>query len=408
MGARLAVDFGTSNTAAAVLEGGRPRVIPLEGAEETLPTAVFLDFGARRTLFGHAAVAALIEGRDGRFMRALKSVLGTPLMHERRQFLQERLTLVEIVARFLAEVKARAEAATGQQFPRALSGRPVRFHHDPARDARAAADLAACYAAAGFEAVDFLPEPEAAALSAAAGDGLGLIVDIGGGTSDFTLFERAGDETRTLASHGVRIGGTDFDKALSLALVMPLLGKDSRIRAELGRATLPAPVALFNDLASWEKIPFLYGADTLRDVVRMARLAEEPEKFARLRDVLEMHLGHDVAFAVERGKIAANGSDRLHEIDLGVLERGLAAPLPPLALTATLRPFADNIAAAVDETLARAGVGAGAVGQVVCVGGSSLLAVVSDAVAARLPGAELRFGRAFTAIVDGLAIAAAR
>lgn len=405
----LAIDFGTSNTAAAVMRDGAPWVLPIDDGRDTLPTAVFLDFTRRDTLFGQAAIDALIDGREGRFMRALKSVLGTSLMHEKRQFLQERLTLTEIVARFLSALKAGAEAETGDRFDRVLSGRPVRFHSaDAARNARAEDDLRACYHAAGFAEVTFLPEPEAAARAALpdGGDraGLGLVVDIGGGTSDFTVFEGSGADIRVLASHGVRIGGTDFDKAISLAHAMPLLGRGSLIRAELGAARNPAPAALFNDLASWEKIPFVYDPATLRDVARMQRLADEPEKLARLHDVLELHLGHDVAFAVEAAKIAGQ-ADRA-QIDLGAVERGLAVDFYPLMLDAAIAPFATEITEAASETLRAAGCTPDDIAEVILVGGSSLLSTVSNSMAALLPAARLRRGKAFTAIVEGLAIAA--
>ena len=93
----LALDFGTSNSAAAVLEGGKSRILRLERDADTIPTAIFLDFDSRETHLGEAAIAALIDGREGRFMRALKSVLGTSLLHEKRQFMNERLTLSDIV-----------------------------------------------------------------------------------------------------------------------------------------------------------------------------------------------------------------------------------------------------------------------------------------------------------------------
>lgn len=123
-------------------------------------------------------------------------------------------------------VRERAEASTGTKFDYALSGRPVRFHSsDDARNAQAEIDLREAYMVAGFSDVSFMYEPEAAALAAGplAKGKLGLIIDIGGGTSDFSIFEREGDETRIVASHGVRVGGTDFDKAISVAQVMPLL-----------------------------------------------------------------------------------------------------------------------------------------------------------------------------------------
>lgn len=404
----LAIDFGTSNTAAAVMVAGRPHIIPLEVGAETMPTAIFLDFTKRQTLVGEAAVSALIDGRDGRFMRALKSVLGTPLMHEKRQFLNERLTLIEIVTRLIAGIKSRAEAHCGQTFTRVLSGRPVHFKtRDPARDALALADLEACYRAAGFETVNFLFEPAAAAM-AAVGDtpGLGLIVDIGGGTSDFSLFTRENGRTNVIASHGIRMGGTDFDRALSIAHVMPLFGKGTGLRAEFGAAVHDAPVALFHDLASWEKIPFLYNGQTLREVARMQRVAEAPEMFARLHSVLQDQLGHDVAFAVEKAKIGANTNGQ-GRIDLGIVEKGLSESLTAPAVSDTLSQETAQIAEAAQQTLSDAGVSPSEVDRIVLVGGSSLLASVSGAVHAVMPDAKLEYSNAFTAVVDGLAIAAA-
>ena len=160
----LAVDFGTSNSAAGVLVQDRPFLIEVEGGENTLPTALFFEQDCE-TVYGRAAQTALIQGREGRYMRALKSVLGTPLMHEPRRIMGEKLTLIDAVARFLARIKTRADAACYQDFRQALSGRPVRFHHDPERDAKAEADLRLAYERAGFESVKFMYEPEAAALA---------------------------------------------------------------------------------------------------------------------------------------------------------------------------------------------------------------------------------------------------
>jgi len=260
----LAVDFGTSNTAAAMFEDGRIRRIPVERGTDTLPTAVFFPADGRAMSIGAAAADALISGDEGRYMRALKSVLGTELLHESRPVGKGRRSLSDIVTAFLIELRQRAQEATGHRFDRALSGRPVRFHSaDAGRDAQALVDLRACYLAAGFDAVDFLPEPEAAALAShanGAAAGTGLIVDIGGGTSDFTVFRSSPDGLQILASRGVRIGGTDFDHALSMHHVMPLLGLGGTLRREMGEGRLPVPTAIYADLARWEKIPFLYTA----------------------------------------------------------------------------------------------------------------------------------------------------
>ncbi|MEO1641087.1 MAG: Hsp70 family protein [Pseudomonadota bacterium] len=409
--ATLGIDFGTSNTAAAVMRAGRPQLITVEPGRRTLPTSVFFDYDRKETSYGSAANAALIDGREGRFMRALKSVLGTPLMREKRQIAYERLTLIEVVARFLAMIRERAEAETGEIYATALSGRPVRFHStDDARDAQAEVDLREAYRVAGYDDVTFMYEPEAAARASGPLDkgALGLIVDIGGGTSDFSVFARDGQRTEIIASHGVRVGGTDFDRSISIAEVMPLLGRGAKVRNALGDGTHLAPNAIFNDLATWAKIPFVYTPENRRMAADFAKLGKDPVLFQRLLTVLEMELGHDIAFAVEAGKIALNAEDTAQtSIDLNVIETRLAHPVTEDAMIAILCDHAAEIRACAAETLRMANVTPDKIGKIVFVVGSSLLQVVIDAMTGLCPMAELERAEAFTAVADGLAIAAA-
>lgn len=401
----LGIDFGTSNTAAAVMAGDRPFLIPVEPGETTLPTSVFFDTNRKVTTVGSTANAALIDGREGRFMRALKSVLGTPLMRERRQIAYEKITLIDVVARFLATVKTRGEDATGLTFDHALSGRPVRFHPDPDRNAQAEIDLREAYMVAGFKDVNFMFEPEAAAQTSQA-SGLGLIIDIGGGTSDFSIFEKQGADTKIIASHGVRVGGTDFDRALSLDHVMPLLGRGQLLKNEMGPGTHTAPNALFNDLATWEKIPFLYTPETLRLTARYAKLGVEATRFERLHNVIDMEMGHDIAFAVEAGKIKANAADA--GIDLSFIASDLRQPLPQNAMQATLTELTAKVHSAAQDTLQMADLTPEKIDTIVYVGGSSLMSTITHAMETLFPHAKQERTNAFTAVADGLAIAAAQ
>ncbi|MGJ8582950.1 MAG: Hsp70 family protein [Marinosulfonomonas sp.] len=411
---RLGIDFGTSNSAASVLVNGTPYHIEIEPGQQTLPTSVFFDFANRQTKFGNAANSALIEGQEGRFMRSLKSVLGTPLMHEKRQIMDQKMSFVDIIGQFLKRVKDRAEEVCHQEFHTAVSGRPVRFHSaDPKRDQQALVDLTECYLAAGFKDVEFVLEPEAAAIAngaASAGVGMGLIVDIGGGTSDFTVFSRNGSGTGIdiLASHGVRVGGTNFDKSISVDHVMPLFGKGSEVRREMGPGLLPAPSAIYFDLATWEKIPFLYNGSVRQEVKTLTKLAVNRPAFERLSTVLDMEIGHDIAFVVERGKIQANRADQdRSNIDLRMVEPGLSAPLTKDAMVETLSEHVAQIRDSAAETLKLAECAAEDIERVVFVGGSSLMQVVEQAMAAQFPAATLEYTEAFTAVVDGLAISAA-
>ena len=405
----LAIDFGTSNSAAAVLEGGKVRRLAIETGSDTVPTAVFFPADKGAMQIGVQAAESLISGEEGRYMRALKSVLGTALFHETRLIGGKRRTLADIVTAFLITVKTRAEAAAERPFDRVVSGRPVHFHTaDPARDARAEADLRGCYVAAGFTDVRFVFEPEAAALAThglgQAGE-IGLIYDIGGGTSDFSVFRVEGGRVRILASHGIRLGGTDFDHAVSMAHAMPHLGSTSTLRRQMGEGVLPVPNHLYVELSTWAKIPFLYTPETKSLVAEMVKLAVKPRLMRRLATVLKDELGHDLAFAVERGKISANRGQEGARIVMERVEAGLSAPITRASLDGALARYREGLRKAADETLAMAGVGADQIGTVILVGGSSLMGLVTEEAQALCPKATVQSSDAFTAVVDGLALA---
>ena len=121
-------------------------------------------------------------------------------------------------------------------------GRPVHFRdNDPSGDAQAQAELEKIARSVGFKHVAFQYEPIAAAFAHEqnlSSEKLAFVVDIGGGTSDFTVIrlsptrklklDRSDD---VLANTGVRIGGNDFDKDLSLKSFMPCFGLGSEYRS---------------------------------------------------------------------------------------------------------------------------------------------------------------------------------
>jgi hypothetical chaperone protein len=220
------------------------------------------------------------------------------------------------------------------------------------------------------------------------------------------LFRAAGAEAKIFASHGVRLGGTDFDQAISVTHAMPLLGLGGQLRRTFGAGLQPVPKAIYGDLATWAKIPFLYTGETRRAVAEMERLAVAPDQIGRLAEVLGEELGHQLAFAVEDGKIAAN-ADQSGVIGMGFIEPGLEAPIDGASMTAALDRFRDELSGAAAETLQLADIGAEEVATIVLVGGSSLMNIVRSEMTTLCPNAELAFSEAFTAVVDGLALASA-
>src|SRR4051794_2757921 len=111
--AACGLDFGTSNTTLGLVTGQRPQLVRLEGRHVTIPSAIFFPPG-KAPFVGRAAMAEYLEGTPGRLMRSLKSVLGSSLLEETTPVGRERIKFRDVIARYLAVVKARAEDAAGR------------------------------------------------------------------------------------------------------------------------------------------------------------------------------------------------------------------------------------------------------------------------------------------------------
>jgi hypothetical chaperone protein len=231
-----------------------------------------------------------------------------------------------------------------------------------------------------------------------------LIADIGGGTCDFSVVrigpQRRGRIDRTgdiLSTAGVRIGGTDFDSALSLAAVMPLLGLGTR----LVEKDLPMPNALYHELATWPTINFAYTYKNEREVGALVLEACEPEKVGRLLAVIGKRLGHRVAFAVEDAKIALSAA-RDAAVSLDFIEQGLAAAATRGGFEQAIRTKTDRLNRTARDCFAAAGVDSAAIDTVFLTGGSSRVPAVRAAIAKAAPAARLATGSDLLSVASGL------
>lgn len=403
------LDFGTSNSAIGVARNGEAELAPIEDANTLMPSAVFFDYETKgRVVLGNAAISAYVEQTEGRLMRALKSILGSPLIDEETSLGGRKVPLTKVVEIFVAHLKRQAEAFAGQEITTVVLGRPVRFvDDDDQADARAQAVLERVARQAGFREIAFAYEPIAAAHhyeQTVQREELVLIADIGGGTSDFSIV-RVGPERRgrvdrsgdVLASTGVRVGGTDLDTALNLATVMPLLG----LGTQLVKKNLPMPNALYHQLATWATINFAYTYKNEREVTELVSLACEPEKVSRLLKLLHQGLGHRLAFAVEDAKIVLSADDSA-AIPLGFLETGLAALATRSAFDRAIEPATDRLHRTAGECIAAAGLVPGDIETIFLTGGSSRVPAVRTAVGRAAPGARLAGGSDLLSVALGL------
>lgn len=407
------LDFGTSNTTLGVLRRGTPALAALEDGKVTVPSAVFYD--RKGQLFiGRAAMERYVAGEDGRLMRSLKAVLGSALINEKTQIGRRAIGFRDVIGDFIGEVRRRAQESTGERFDSVVLGRPVFFVDDDEEANRKAEEaLVAIAASVGFAEISTQFEPIAAALDyeqQVRAEEIALIADIGGGTSDFSIVRLGPDRaTRAeraddiLANDGVRIGGTDFDRHLSLGTIMPLLG----FRSPMKRPGRDVPSGYFHELSTWSSINRLYSAATLRELNEVRREAARPEMVERLIRVIEEQRGHTLAMETEAAKIALADAGEAR-IRLDWLEAGLGIGLTPEELFAHTQALAERIARRVDICLDQAGLAAGDVDALFLTGGSTRLAHVRQAIMACAPHARTVEGDTFGSVGTGLAIEAAR
>lgn len=421
-----AVDFGTSNSAIAIpAPGGGMALVDLEAGQPTMPTAVFYQVEGRAAhepplpLYGRAALAAYVEGHEGRLMRSMKSVLGSTLADQQTEVgAGHTVRYLDIVGGYLQHLRKLAESAAGAPLSRVVLGRPVFFVDDePARDAQAQDALAAAARSIGFAEVSFQFEPIAAALDYELRLGeeqLVLVADIGGGTSDFSLV-RVGPERRTrldrrddiLANHGVHVAGTDFDRQVDLATVLPHCGYRGLGPALAGSAPREVPSRVYFDLSTWHLVNTVYTAPRVHELRRMRSFYGDPRQHDRLMTVVEEHLGHALLGRAEAAKIAvAEGGAT--EIDLGLLERGLAASLDEAQAVQALEADLERIVQAARETLRAAAVDPADVDVLYLTGGSTGFTPLVRRIAAAVPQARAIQGDRHASVAQGLGVHAQR
>jgi len=407
------VDFGTSNSTVGWWGADGARLLPLEEGRSLLPSVVFFNLDEECTRVGQAALADYLAGYEGRLMRSLKSLLGSRLLDGQTEVHGRIVAFRDLLARFISELRSRAETGAGRAFDTAVFGRPVRFvDDDEAADREAQATLEQIARAAGFRELSFELEPIAAAYHherTLTRETLVLVADIGGGTSDFSLLrlgpERASKDERTndvLGCAGVHIGGTDFDRQLSLAGVMPLFGLGARLRS--GREM---PSGVYFDLATWHTINRAYTRQTQMALKDLGPDIADARKHARLLRLIERRDGHRLALDVEAAKIALSQSNA-YGLSLGRFEPDLVCTLSREDFAAAGAQLVARIGDAVDELLRSAGVPSARVESIYLTGGGSSMPALRDCIAARLPEAAIAVGDTFGSIGSGLAVAAAR
>ena len=405
MGPLIGIDFGTTNSVVAILDpdgGVRTHRFPVGKAMLDVFRTLLCFWSEERRGLHHAAGPFAIEAYlddplDSRLIMSMKTYLA------QRSFTQTNIfgrlfSLEQLVALFL-------RALLGQTHDGAhvVAGRPVRFAGELADDAFGEERLRASFAQAGFPRIDVALEPEAAGYRFARtlnAPATVLVGDFGGGTSDFSVmrFDRG---VEPLGYAGIGIAGDTFDYRIIDNAISPLLGKDD-LYTVMGKK-MPVPREYFSGFARWHQLSMMRTPRTLRDINAVAVTSERPERLRQLIRLIEDEMGYPLYQVVSSVKaelsLRQSATLRFAHADLRI-EREIARTEFEAWITDDLR----RIAATVEQALANANVGPGAIDRVFLTGGTSFVPAVRALFEQRFGAAKVSGGGEFVSVAEGLAL----
>ncbi|WP_400153049.1 molecular chaperone DnaK [Candidatus Methanarcanum hacksteinii] len=279
----IGIDLGTSNSAASVMEGGRPSMIPsAEGASvggKAFPSYVaFTKDG--QLLVGEPARRQAVTNPDGT-IKNVKRKMGTS---EKVVALGKEYTPQQISAFILQKIKRDAEAYLGETIDKAVITVPAYFDDNQRQATKDAGAIA------GLDVVRIINEPTAAALAYGLDKGNTsqkiLVFDLGGGTLDVTIMDFSDGVFEVMSTSGdTKLGGSDMDEALTKYVIGEFqkesgidLTKDNMAFWRVREACEKAKIELSTTMQTEVNLPFIAsdasGPKHLVQTITRAKLEE--------------------------------------------------------------------------------------------------------------------------------------
>ena len=420
----VGIDFGTTNSSLARRIGDSTGIdllrVPLFGvATESYRSLLYLEQTREHNKNRLASWTGpegiehyLARETGGRLIQSLKSFLSSRSLQSTEIF-GRRVTIEDLVARILRDLKEKAEQQFGTRINSAVAGRPVRFvGAETEKDSQyAESRLRSAFELAGFEHVEFEMEPVAAAHhyeSTLTRDELILIGDFGGGTSDFSIIRvgpairKRGRTPADLLGHaGVGIAGDTFDAKIVRHLVSPHLGAGTKMRSV--DKILPVPGWVYANLERWHHLSFLKAKETMQLLNSVRAQALEPDKIGALIDLVDEDLGYHLHRAVQKTKCDLS-TQSISQFRLSQAAFEVDAVADRASFETWISEELDAIASCVDSLLRRASVSRADIDAVFLTGGSSFVPAVRRIFEARFGRERIQTGDEFTSVARGLAL----
>jgi hypothetical chaperone protein len=421
----IGIDFGTTNSSIAhAFSSGKVELAQFSqmgGVTDAYRSLLYLEQererGAKvtKSWTGPEGIERYLAAETkGRLIQSLKSFLSSRTLQGTDVF-GRRVTLEDLIARILRDLREKAERQFGTTIRSAVVGRPVHFvgADTEADDSYAESRLKAALQLAGYESVEFELEPVAAAHyyeSTLDHDELILIGDFGGGTSDFSLV-RVGPGIRKrgrspgdlLGNAGLGLAGDAFDAKIIKHLVSPALGAGSNIRSM--DKILPVAGWVYAKLERWHHLSLLRTKDVMDMLKSTHAQALEPDKIAALMHLIREDLGYQLHQSVQKTKsdLSKNSASAFRFSD-GFID--LSATVKRASFEKWISEELELITACVDSLLRSSGVQPKDVDMVFLTGGSSFVPAVKQIFETRFGAGHIRAGNEFTSVARGLALKA--
>jgi hypothetical chaperone protein len=428
----VGLDFGTSNSAIATVENNRVKVFETEDGKVTQPSSIFIRIDGYISV-GNQAIkdfqnpgqhigefhfipgikpALSLEHHDGNILRSDKTIVNG-------KFLTRFFPIEELGANLIIDLKRRAEDSVGVRAEGVVLGRPVYFSENERLDQIAQNRLESAAREAGFQEIQFVLEPVAAALYYEKYFSTGepqkvFVFDFGGGTLDVSVLNLGGDQTArrgsapyrfpnmVLGSHGIDLGGTDLDKDIFEALFIRYFGSD----VTYGRKGLPIPVHFFQDIVDWhlqEYVNKIEVSNFLREASNDPQCSDK-DAIIRLITLIGDQQMYAILRSIEAAKIqlSSNGESRIINNYKNI---HINEPLSRRKFQTIIAPRLKSIQECIVECLRRAQISPQEIDVVLKVGGSSSNNFVDEILQRTFPD-QIKKVDVFTSVVSGLALAA--
>lgn len=460
------IDFGTTNSSAALACDGQVRVLELDPANDnpaSLPSLLYITNEGKH-IVGRAAADAFIDrnvdreirlkqvdlgvaieayvggepdksetyrppaaptdiregvrahatvevNSPGRLFQSLKTQLRHAAFRGTAVF-GTQYQIEELVASILRRIKEAVDRAAGYPVERAVFGRPVRFSTNEAENRIAQRRLETAATLAGFKDVTFFYEPVGACVEYALGVERRqrlMVVDIGGGTCDVCVMEFGGAHgaaERLAESRILGVSGVPVaGDAIDREIIKSKLFPLFGSRVRYGPSKLRIPQYIFNEILDWQNLYKLNTEEMVHWFLAMEADCTDPEAVRALRRLIQRNYGYPVAREVEAAKKRLSWEQEA-EIRLQMDEIAIREHLEREEFTHIIEYDLERMMQCIEEAERSAQVRPRNIDLVLTTGGTSLIPAIRHMLAERFGPERLLPRDTFTSVASGLATVA--